>query len=402
MALALSIACVGCDDEPPPVGCGFGPSALHAHAEGGEFDDVELLATPSGAALLYTDRAGTYLRRLDAAGVADGSAVRLTTPCPAGLAATQHGSKLLVACARPADLDRDRAGEVLVGEVAGEGVQWLGRLEGIGPRGGGTELVSDGRRAFLGWVSVAADELSSRAFVVELRDGRLGEPRALSSTPMLAGPPSFALVDGTLHTAWSESWLEPGGQAAGHLFVQREGDPPVPSLELHTLRAPVRLRTLDGLVVALRDRRPRGAAHERAIAGRLDERLRLVPSALRSPARADDPDSDPTLVACGGHVFSVTTRRSRRQVTMVSLRRLGAELRPAEGEHQIYEYHARFPRVAAACVGEQLLVAVGEQRSRVSPSPRLRTYTLRCGPGVTHERTPGTEGQVLRKRGAGP
>jgi hypothetical protein len=176
----------------------------------------------------------------------------------------------------------------------------------------------------------------------------------------------------------------------------------VPSLDLNGLRVPVRLGWMDGPVVALRDRRPRGADHERALIGRLDERLRLVSSALRSPARADDPESIARLVPCGQHVLSVTTRRSRRQVTMVSLRRLGADLRPVEAEHQIYEYHARFPQAAAACVDDQLVVAVGEQRTRVSPVPRLRTYVLRCGPGVAHERTPGTEGQVLRKRGAEP
>ena len=108
------------------------------------------------------------------------------------------------------------------------------------------------------------------------------------------------------------------------------------------------------------------------------------------------------LVPCGESVFSVATRRSSRGVTMVTLRRLDTDLSPVEEEQQVYEYHTRFPQAVGVCIEGRLLVAVGERESEVQRVPRLRTYELVCEPGRAHERTPGDEGQVLRKRGAGP
>lgn len=350
-----------------------------------------------GAVLLYSEQSGTYARHLDPDGRAHGPALLLGPPCRGGLEGTVHAGGVIVACSRPADPDRDRPGEVLLGRLEESGWRTIDRVAGVGAASRGVELASDGARLVLAWHD--ADGLSSRARVAELVGEQLGEPRQLSSQPMQASAPSIVLHEGALWSAWTESWLGPARRSEGQLFVQREGEPPVPSLELNELRAPVRLGADGGgLFLALRDRRPRAAEHERSVVGRLDSRLRLARGALRSPAKADDPSAEPRLVPCDGHVFSVTTRRSRRQVTLVSLRRLDAELRPAEAEHQIYEYHARFPRVAAACVDERLLVAVGEQQSHVSPVPRLRTYALRCGTDVPHARTPGIEGQVLRKR----
>jgi hypothetical protein len=391
------------------VACSFGPSFVHAQTRAGRFDALDLVAWADGAALLFGDSSGLHLRRLDRDGraherVGPASAENRSTrlladDCRGGVAATEHRGSLYVACSSPSDPDRGRAGEVLLTRVEGQRVQIVDRASGVGPESRGVAVASDGSRLLVGWQD--ADGLTSRARVAELSGARLAEAHAISSESMLASPPSLMLRGGALWTAWSEAWLEPSGRAAGHLFVQREGRPPVPSLELHEMLASVRIGgDAEGAFIALRDRRPRTAEHERAIVGRLDGRLRLLPTALESPAKADDPESRPALVPCGDYVFSLTTRRSRRQVTMVSMRRLSRSLRPLEDEHQIYEYHARFPLAAAACVEGQLLVALGEQRSVVTPEPRVRTYALRCAPGIEHERTPGGEGHASGERGS--
>ncbi len=395
--LALLVGASACEEERTEVGCAFEGARLVARADGAAFDALELVPTGDGAMLVWSDRGGTYLRELDSRGAPDGEARRIGTACPGGLAATLDGETLLVACSRPADRDRGREGEVLVLEVASDAARVLHRTGPVGGESYGVDLVREGERTVVAFRD--ADVFTSRARVAELEGGELAS-RAVSSEGTLASAPSLLLREGVLVTAWTESWFDPDGRPAGHLFVQREGDPPRPSLDVGDVDVRVSLAADEGgPMIALRDRRPRGA-DPRAFAGRLDERLRLTIDALRSPGRADDPDARPALVPCGDHVYSVATRTSSRQVTMVSIRRLDRELHPAEDEQQIYEYHARFVRAAAACVEGQLLLAVGERQSEVSPVPRLHTYAMRCGPGVEHERTPGVEGQVLRKRGA--
>ena len=284
-------------------------------------------------------------------------------------------------------------------EVDEGGARGIGELRGIGAESRSVDLAVLDERIVVGFRD--ADELTGRARIAELVDGALA-PRELSSEGILASAPSLVFQRGALVAAWTESWFDPDGRPAGHLFVQREREPPRPSLEVGDVDVRVHLTVDDagGLLVTLRDRRPRSAEH-RSFVGRLDDRLRLTLDALHSPGRANAPDSEPMLVPCGGQVFSVSTRTSSREVTMVSLRRLDAELTPVEKEQQIYEYHSRFPQAVGACVDGQLLVAVGERESASSSSPRLRTYDMRCGDGVLHERTPGTEGQVSGKRSGG-
>ena len=391
----LLLALAGCEEAPAPYACGFEATHVHARAEGGRFDDVELVPHGDGARLVWSDRSGLHVARLDAEGRPRGAA-RIATACPGGVGAAPRGEALVVACLRPGDRDRGRGGELVLLSVGEEGARALGTLPGIGAESRGVALAIEGERVVAGYRD--ADELTGRARIAELADGALA-PRELSSEGVLASAPSLVFERGALVAAWTESWFDPDGRPAGHLFVQREGEPPRPSLEVGDVDVHVRIaRDERGLLVTLRDRRPRGAEH-RSFVGRLDDRLRLTLGALRSPGRANAPDSEPMLVPCGGDVFSVSTRTSSREVTMVSLRRLDAELRPVENEQQIYEYHARFPQAVGACVGGQLLLAVGERGSASSPAPRLRTYDMRCGDGVIHERTPGTEGQVLGERG---
>ncbi len=395
--MACTLALCGCGEESAEVGCAFAEARLIARAEGSAFDGVELIATDDGALLVWSDRSGLWARELDAGGAPRGEARRLGTRCPGGVAATLDGGATLVACGRPVDRDRGRDGAIVLLRIEDGAVQAAGRVEPVGAESYGVEVLRHGERTLVGYRD--ADVFVARARLAEVT-GERAEARALSSEGTLASAPSLAVHDGALIAAWTESWFDPSGRPAGHLFTMREGDPPRPSLDVGDVDVRVRLATdARGPMVALRDRRPRGA-DPRAFAGRLDDRLRLTLPALRSPGRADDADGRPMLVPCGDHVFSVATRTSSRQVTMVSIRRLDAELRSVEPEHQIYEYHARFVRAVGACVDDRLLVAVGERQTEVSPVPRLHTYALRCGPGVAHERTPGVEGQVLRKRGA--
>ncbi|MCB9591452.1 MAG: hypothetical protein H6719_01860 [Sandaracinaceae bacterium] len=390
---------VGCDAaESTEIGCAFGESYGIAESEGPSFDGVALASAGDGAWLVWSERSGTYARRLGPHGAPEADARRLGPACPGGVAALEHDGALLVACVTPGDRDRDREGTLLLSRVTDE-VTLLGRVAPVADESRDPDLAAEGNRVLVGWRD--ADAFAARARVAELGPEGLGEPWTLSSEETLSSAPSLRFIDGALHFAWTESWFHQG-RPAGHLLVRREGDPPRPSLGVNDIDVHTQL-TADarGPLVTLRDRRGRSTQH-RSFAGRLDADLRLTTDAIHSPARADANDGHPMIVPCGPYLFSVTTRRSSREVTMVSLRRLDADLEPLEGEQQIYEYHARFPQAVGVCVDDRLLVAVGERETDVQPRPRLRTYELVCGPGRVHARTPGTEGQVLRYRARTP
>jgi hypothetical protein len=390
----LTLSATACDEPGPrPVGCGFGASHRVAVAAGALFHDVALARTPEGAAALWSDRSGLYLRRLDGHGAPRGAPRRLGPACPGGVAAEADGAALLVACVRPADRDRGRDGAVALLRVENGTERILGETGPVGAQSVGVDVVNaPGGGVVVGWRD--ADVFTARARAARLRGGRLeGEGRALSSVGVLASAPSLHVRDGAVWHAWTESWFDRGAPR-GHLLVQRGETPPRPSLDVGAVDVRVHLTSdARGPMVALRDRRPRGS-RPRAFVGRLDDNLALSERDLHLPGRADGRGGRPMLVPCGEHVFSVATRRSSRQVTMVSLRRLDRDLRPVEDEQQIYEYHARFPQAVGVCVDGRLLLAVGERQSEVQPAPRLRTYELHCGPGVAHERTPGTEGNA--------
>ncbi|HJL15467.1 MAG TPA: hypothetical protein RMH99_07430 [Sandaracinaceae bacterium LLY-WYZ-13_1] len=393
---ALGCDALGVDDE--AVGCGFGESHLVAEATGPLFHDLTLVATAHGPAVIWSDRSGLFLRPLGPHGRPRGPARRLGPACPGGVAGDAVGDALDVACLRPADRDRARPGGLTLLRVQGprfDGARphRLGETGPVGSESAGVDVVHHGGRVLVGWRD--ADVFTARARVASLEGGAIErDPTPLSTRGVLASAPSLHVVDGALLRAWTESWFDARGAPTGHLLVQRDDGPPMPSLDVADVDVRVHL-TADarGPIVAMRDRRPRGARH-RSFVGRLDERLALAERHLHSPARADAHGGRPMIVPCGDHVFSVATRRSSRQVTMVTLRRLDADLRPVEDEQQIYEYHARFPQAVGLCVDDRLLVAVGERQSEARREPRLRTYELRCGPGVEHERTPGTEGNA--------
>jgi hypothetical protein len=346
--------------------------------------------------LLWSDRSGLYARDLDAEGEGRNEARRVGVACPGGIDAAVAGPAVVVACAIPADRDRGRPGEILVWRLRGERSRLIARAATLGAESFGVSIAADGDRVVVGWRD--ADVFTARARFAEVR-GRTLEPETLSTERTLASAPSLMFHDGALLSAWTESWIESDGLPAGHLFVRRDADAPVASLDVGEIGAHVELTSDDrGPIVSLHDRRPRGRP-ARAFTGRLDRHLSLTLEHLRSPLRAEASSSRPSVVSCGGHPIALATRETSREVTMVTLRRLDDELRSEGREHQIYEYHARFPHAVAACVGDRLMIAVGEQASEVEPVPRLRTFTLGCGPGVAHERTPAIEGQVLRKRG---
>ena len=402
LALGLLLVLAGCDEDPEsrPVDCGFGESHLLAQAEGPLFDDLALVPDGDRLTLLYSDRSGLYSQALGPHGAPVGERARLGAACPGGVAGAAGPHGLVVACVQPADPDRGREGALVLLSVARGAAHLLARAEPVGAQSRGVDVAVDAARVVVGWRD--ADVFTARARTAVLRGRTLEEPESLSSLGTLASAPSLEIIDGRLVSAWTESWFDRNGAPSGHLLVQREGDPPMPSLEVSDVDVRVHL-TADahGPLVTLRDRRPARAA-PRAFVARLDDRMRADLRGLHSPLRADSDEGRPMLVPCGEHLFAVATRNSSRGVTMVNIRRLDSELRSVGGEHQIYEYHTRFPQAVAACVDGKLIVAVGEQQSQVQPVPRLRTFELVCGPGRVHERTPAIEGQVLRERGAGP
>lgn len=338
--------------------------------------------------VLWSDASGAFFQRLDAHGGPTGARTRLGAPCPGGIAAVASDEGIFVACLRPGDRDRDREGSLVLYEIGdGDGVV-AGRTGMVGDESRGVDVAAHGSRVVVGWRD--ADVFVARARLAEREGDGLSEPRALSSEGTLSSAPSLLFVGEQMHVAWTESWFD-RGRAAGHLLALREGDPPRPSLGVFDIDVRTHL-TADarGPMVTLRDSRPRGARH-RAFIGRLDQELRLTREALESPGRADAVLGRPMLVPCDGHVFMVATRRSSREVTMVTLRRLSESLEPLEDEQQIYEYHARFPHAVATCVEGRLLVAVGEQASQGRPTPELHTYELVCEPGLAHARTPEEE-----------
>jgi hypothetical protein len=276
-------------------------------------------------------------------------------------------------------------------------VRSLGEIGPVGDESAGVDVASSGDRSIVGWRD--ADAFGARAWIAPFTPGRLGEARSINTSGSRASAPSLLFVRGVLHSAWTESWIDGKANVRGHLVAAQENAGQYSSLVLRDIEPRVRLSAdRHGAIVALRDRASPNA-HSRSFVGRLDEELHV--GRIESPGRADDDQSEPAVVSCGAHLFSLATRRSSRQVTMVSVHRLDEELHSAEPEQQIYEYHARFPQAVAVCVGGDLLIAFGERQTIVSPLPRLQTVVLHCGPGVAHERTPDMEGQVLRKRGAG-
>lgn len=393
LVLATATACGEATREPRAVGCGFGGTHDIAEAEGSYFHDVAIARSSDGANVLWSDRSGSFQRRVEFDGQPASAPLRLGPPCPGGLAAVDHGEATFVACLRPSDPDRGRSGRVDLVRVENGRARTVGQTGPVGAESFGVDVVHRGDEVIVGWRD--ADVFTSRTRVSALRGGAFEpEPRSLSSFGTLASTPALHVVGGAVLYAWVESWLTADGTPAGHLFVQRDQEPPRPSLRVTDLDVRVHLTSDErGPLLALRERRPSGSRY-RAFVGRLDERLALAERNLRFPGRADDPRARPMLVPCGEHIFSIATRRSSRRVTMVSLRRLDRDLRPVEDEQQIYEYHARFPQAVGLCVGDRLLIAVGEEQSEVRPRPRLRVYQLRCGPGVRHERTPGTEGNA--------
>ena len=355
-----------------------------SESTGAVFHGLAAVQNQEDVELLWSDHSGTFAQATNAHGGPRGEPRRITGPCPGGIAATAYRDHVLLACIRPGDRDRGRAGALVLFEVADHSTV-VGSVTPIGDRSDSPSIAADGDRAVVGWRD--ADVFLSRARSVEVVRGLVGEPTWVSSVGTLASGPSPTFVQGELIQAWTESWIQ-AGHPTGHLLTRRESQPPMPSLEVHDIDVHTYLTAdAEGPLVALRDTRPRGARH-RSFVGRLDPHLRLDVEDLHSPVRADGSGGHPLIIPCGGHIFSLATRRSSRGVTMVTVRRLSSSLESVEGEQQIYEYHHRLTRSVGVCVDEHLVLLVAERQTEARPRPRLQTYEVRCGPGVEHQRTP--------------
>src|SRR5690606_6002120 len=112
---------------------------------------LDLVEYKGGAALVWSERSGLYLARLEPNGRARGAPRRLATSCPGGVAAAADGDALLVACARPADRDRGRSGAIVLLRVDAEGAPVIGTLEPVGAESRGVDVAVEGHRVVVGW-----------------------------------------------------------------------------------------------------------------------------------------------------------------------------------------------------------------------------------------------------------
>lgn len=345
------------------------------------------MAHRNGTAVLWSDRTGTFLRTLDASGAPTAPKERLGAPCPAGLAAQAGDAGLWIACSRPADPDRGREGAVALWQWSpAHAVQPVTTFTPVGPTSRGVAILRREQTLTLAWQS--AWPWQARTWQGQWRPGVASTARAVSDPLTLAGPPALGEYEGSLISAWTESWLDADGGTEGRLAVQIGDGLPRTSLPLWTVLSPVQLFGRDSAPPAVSLRDTQGAPSERVFLGQLTRHLRLTPESLRSPQRADG-GAAPILISCGGHHISLALRRSSRDVTMVTIRRLNEDLQGVEAEQQIYRYHSRFTDLAAACAGESLVIATVEKRDAATPYARLRTFSYRCGPGLRHQRTPG-------------
>ncbi|MGE0791617.1 MAG: hypothetical protein AB7S26_38435 [Sandaracinaceae bacterium] len=365
------------------MGCGFAERSHElARASAPYFDGIALSPGEHGATAVWSERGGLFTRELDRDGAPRGEARRIGQACPGGVAATRARGRLRIACGRPADVDRDRAGGVDVLDESGREIM---RFASAFDRLDGVSIDADDERLAVAFRN--ADATTSRAMLAVVDRGAAPELSTLSQPSHGAGAPSVRFIDGRWHVAWTESRYE-GGAPLVQVLVQREGEAPRPSLRIREIDGPVELTDDDGTpIVTLRDQRPAGAS-TRSFTGHLDEHLALDEDHLRSPSRADGDGARPLVLRCDDARFSVSTRQSSRGVTMVAIRRLDETLAHAEDEQQIYEYHRRFERAVAACVDGGVLVLVGERQTDLRSSPRLSTYRLECGAGRAHDRTP--------------
>lgn len=350
--------------------------------------DVAVVADDGGAAVLWSDGGGLHVRRLEAEGAPRADAVRLGAACPGGVAAAPGRSGPILGCLRPGDGDRGRPGRVAVARLAGDELAPVGHAGPVGEASRGIALTVDGRRAGrVGWQH--AEPFTAEAWMAGFdTEAGLDEPRRLSAEGVSASAPTFAQRDGPPIVAWSEAWSAPDGAVTGNLHVSGGQGPSVAALPLAYLDSKPAITADDrGWLTAFLDRR--GDHGLRFFVARLGPDLRAVAGSLESPGTAHAYSHRPGLLPCGEHLFAVGTRGMNRERVAVYIARLDpTDLEATGRQHLIYRRWVAFAEVDVACIGGHPLLVVAERRRRDTPRPAVRALRIRCGPGLTHERTP--------------
>jgi hypothetical protein len=372
----FAMTCVVACATEPPVRCRFEASHTLGEVALG-VQDVRLIRRGAGLVAFWSAREGLFARTLASDGAPLGEATRLGPACEGGLAVADDERGLVLACSRPANLDKGQDGDVVLAVVSDALELRSSRaLATIGRDSRGVDLA---RRHDGTWSVVWHDGTPGAWNVVRARvrldDDAPTDVEILSSGVSSAGGWPRVLVRGDEALfVFEEMWFE-GDLARGRVLVARERGIPVQveELEGHDAR-PQLVHDARSLVLFFRDLR-RPLRHSVLFARRLGETLRPMEPA-RLVTRADA-EGSPRSLECLGHLVAVVPRTWDTDV-LVGIDLLDARLRKPIPEQQIYEWSARFPHTDAACSDDHLVTLVASRAPASSPGAPLHTIVLRC------------------------
>jgi len=377
----LPLLIAGCDLSSDRPECRFG--AVHTLASSGHrvFDGLAVTPTDGGAVALWSDTSGLYGRRVDRKGRGVGAVARIGGRCPGGLAARASGKSIAIACLRPgvstAPGDTGEGGAV--GAVALRTIDARLSVTGAihfgsaGPLSRGVSLVhvDGGLRAV--WLDAAAEH--NRVWFAQVdAEGNAGPPRIVSDRSREAGIPDVVAHAGKPVVVFREAFMQDGKPAA-QLVLWSPGAGRTMLARLSHEHPSPRLAVLDDdLYVVYRDRRRREERIGLYVARIRSARI-VAPGPLRV-ARADG-DATPALSPCFGGLVTSTPRTFAGDY-FVGVSWLGPGPTAPTLEQQFYEDAHEFTDTAAACVGEEALLLIGERGRLAQKETTLRSATFSC------------------------
>lgn len=379
LTLALvAVALAGCGDDPVRIlegACSFREEHRLALPDGPIVDDVALATDGARAVAVWSERAGAFVRPLDATGAASGEARRIGPGCDGGLAASLgEDGTLRVACGRRGREGHDDAGALQLYAILDAQVTTEATVGELGTDGAGVSLAVD--RAGSVWVGwQRAERTTSEAWLARVAEGAV--PERLSSPRFRASRPSLIADGDRVLAAWAETWIDPRGEVEGRVMLRAGSRAARPVAELaFDASLPVLQRGVeDDVLLGFRDRRPERSRPRFQVARVEDQGTTIgrVESAAHANARGPS-----TAVACGGHVFVVAPRTHSRTERLVSVRRYSRELVGQGPEMQIYEHGAAFEHADTACVDGRLVVLFASRRGRQAARSSVRSVAVDC------------------------
>ncbi|WP_157069170.1 hypothetical protein [Sandaracinus amylolyticus] len=376
LLFALLLA-VGCGDDPVRIldgACAFADEHRIAIPDGPVIDDLAIASDGDRVLAVWSERAGAFVRALDAHGAPSGEATRIGPSCEGGLAAVVHDGALHVACGRRGREGRDDEGGVQLYVVREGAVSARASLGAMGRDGSGVSVAIDAQGApWLGWQE--AEGAVSEAWIARASDGatteRLSSPRFRASRPAL-----LASGDRVLAT-WAETWLDRDGDVEGRVMLRAgaRAARPVADLAFDASLPMLRDGVAGDVVLGFRDRRPGGSRPRFQIA-RVQSDATAI-DRIESAAHANATGAS-TTIACGGDVFVIAPRTHSRTERLVSVRRYTRELEARGPEMQIYEHGAAFEHADATCVGDHVVVLFASRRSQLQQQGSVRAVAVNC------------------------